>query len=74
MDASAETVKIYTRNAENVTGKYPDIVHRMPQHLKPDVESVVLDGEGVAFDLEKQKIEPFQVRSQKERFRVCFRN
>jgi hypothetical protein len=50
-----------SRNAENNTGKYPDIVARLPLQLKPGVKSIVLDSEAVAWDKETKKILPFQV-------------
>ena len=58
-----ETVLIYSRNSENVTGKYPDIVEQVPKHLKPEIQSIVLDCETVPFDAQEQKILPFQVLS-----------
>ncbi len=50
------------RNAEDNTGKYPDIVARLPGLLQPHVQSIVFDSEAVAWDNEKKKIQPFQVR------------
>lgn len=55
------TVSIYSRNAENNTGKYPDIVGRVKGWLQPGVKSIVLDTEAVAWDPEHKKIKPFQV-------------
>lgn len=49
------------RNSENNTGKYPDIVQRVHKALKPEVKSIVLDAEAVAYDKDKKKILPFQV-------------
>eukprot|EP00210_Caulerpa_lentillifera_P002984 g2849.t1 len=58
---------VYSRNFENLTPKYPDIVKRMPQFLKEGVESVVLDCESVAYDQQNQKILPFQALSTRAR-------
>jgi len=68
------SVAVYTRNAENVTGKYPDIVKRVPKYLKPEVESIVLDCESVAFDVETNKILPFQRLSTRARKDVTLSN
>lgn len=62
-----KTVHIFSRNAENNTGKYPDIVARLPGLLQPHVKSIVFDSEAVAWDNEKKKIQPFQVLSTRAR-------
>eukprot|EP00879_Flechtneria_rotunda_P032951 GHRR01036451.1.p1 GENE.GHRR01036451.1~~GHRR01036451.1.p1 ORF type:complete len:117 (-),score=34.59 GHRR01036451.1:371-721(-) len=54
-------VHIYSRNAEDMTPRYPDIVARLPACLAPGTDSIVIDGEAVAWDPEKNKILPFQV-------------
>lgn len=54
------SVQIYSRNAENTTGRYPDVVERVRKHLKEGVKSAVLDAETVAYDAEAG-ILPFQV-------------
>ena len=56
-------VFIYSRNSENNTSKFPDIVEFMPSVTKPGVTAVVLDCEAVAYDREEKKILPFQVRA-----------
>ena len=56
-------VRVFSRNLEDNTVKYPDIVTTFKAHLKPGVRSVVLDAEAVAFDRETKKILPFQVLS-----------
>jgi len=55
-------VAIYSRNSENNTNKYPDIVAMLPKLLKAGTTSVVLDCEAVAYDRVDKKILPFQVR------------
>eukprot|EP00198_Chlamydomonas_reinhardtii_P013554 XP_001702891.1 DNA ligase [Chlamydomonas reinhardtii] len=62
-----KTVHIFSRNAENNTPKYPDIVSRIKGLLKPEVDSIVFDAEAVAYDPEKKKILPFQVLSTRAR-------
>lgn len=61
------TVHVYSRNLENTTSKYPDIVARMPQAMAPGVKSVVLDGEVQAWDTEKKVFLPFQVLTTRKR-------
>jgi hypothetical protein len=56
-----KTVHIYSRNAEDMTPRYPDILARLPSWLAPGTDSIVIDGEAVAWDPEKNKILPFQV-------------
>ncbi|KAK3932515.1 DNA ligase 1 [Frankliniella fusca] len=62
-------VSIYSRNQENNTSKYPDIISRLATRkcLKDNVKSFVLDSEAVAFDKEKQQILPFQILSTRKR-------
>lgn len=57
----AGEVSIYSRNSENNTTKYPDLVSTLPSLLKGSTKSVVLDCEAVAFDRTTNKILPFQV-------------
>jgi DNA ligase-1 len=68
------SVKIYSRNSEDNTGKYPDIVSLIPKQLKPGVTSVVLDAEAVAYDREANKVLPFQVLSTRARKDVTVDN
>ena len=60
-------VRIYSRNSEDNTTKYPDIIARMPNVLKDNVKSAVIDSESVAWDREKKQIQPFQVLSTRKR-------
>jgi DNA ligase 1 len=59
--------KIYSRNSEDNTGKYPDIAGLFPRLLQPGVSSVVFDAEAVAYDRTTGKILPFQVLSTRSR-------
>lgn len=61
------TVHVYSRNLENTTTKYPDIVARMPKAMAPGIKSVVLDGEVQAWDTEKKVFLPFQVLTTRKR-------
>lgn len=60
-------VHIFSRNQENNTSKYPDIISRIPQVKKESVRSCVLDSEAVAWDREKKQIQPFQVLTTRKR-------
>lgn len=64
-------VHIYSRNSEDNTTKYPDIIGRIPKVLKDSVKSCVIDSEAVAWDAEKKQIQPFQVLSTRKR-KVCY--
>ena len=56
-------VSIFSRNQEDNTVKFPDIVNGLKKYLLPGVKSVVIDCEAVAFDREQTKILPFQILS-----------
>eukprot|EP00761_Pharyngomonas_kirbyi_P007191 gb/GECH01007200.1/.p1 GENE.gb/GECH01007200.1/~~gb/GECH01007200.1/.p1 ORF type:complete len:791 (+),score=168.03 gb/GECH01007200.1/:1-2373(+) len=60
---SPESISIFSRNAENHTGKYPDIVKMLPQVMNDNTQNCIIDCEVVAWDKEKDKILPFQVLS-----------
>ncbi|KAI6228775.1 DNA ligase [Aphelenchoides fujianensis] len=49
---SASEMFIYSRNQENHTGKYPDIIKRMPAALVDPKVEFIADGEVVAWDLD----------------------
>ena len=52
---------MYSRNSEDNTTKYPDIVASIPKLVKPGVRGLVLDCEAVAYDRTLGKLLPFQV-------------
>lgn len=70
-DASASEkigkTKIYSRNSEDMSVKYPDIVSSIPHFLKDSTKSFVLDGEVVAWSTEEKKILPFQILATRKR-------
>ncbi|KAJ1848423.1 ATP-dependent DNA ligase Cdc17, partial [Coemansia sp. RSA 2708] len=65
-DGSEQCV-IFSRNAENNTGKYPDIARAVKEFPKADVTSYILDCEAVAWDLETGKIRSFQTLSSRKK-------
>jgi DNA ligase-1 len=60
-------IHVYSRNQENNTSKYPDIISRMPKVLRREVTSCIIDTESVAWDRDKGQILPFQVLSTRKR-------
>lgn len=51
---------IFSRNSEDLSKKYPDILAKLPTWVKEGIKSFVLDCETVAWDVEEKKVLPFQ--------------
>lgn len=51
---------IFSRNSEDLSKKYPDILAKLETWVKPDTKSFVLDCETVAWDMVEKKLLPFQ--------------
>lgn len=62
-----EDLCIFSRNQENMSSKYPDIMETMRVAPKEGVSSFVLDTEAVAWDAKEGHILPFQVLSTRKR-------
>jgi len=66
------SVRVFSRNQEDNTNKYPDIVRRMQTLLagleqQQSVMSAVIDSEAVAWDRQQNCILPFQELSRRKR-------
>ncbi|KAL2047030.1 hypothetical protein N7G274_001048 [Stereocaulon virgatum] len=51
---------IFSRNSEDLSKKYPDILAKLNTWIKSETKSFVLDCETVAWDLVEKKVLPFQ--------------
>lgn len=60
-------VSVFSRNSEDMSVKYPDLIEHMQKAIKPETNSFVLDAEAVAWDKEVGKILPFQELSKRKR-------
>ena len=51
---------IFSRNSEDLSKKYPDILAKLPTWVNENTKSFVLDCETVAWDVKEKKVLPFQ--------------
>lgn len=51
---------IFSRNSEDLSKKYPDILAKLHTWVRPETKSFVLDCESVAWDVAEKKVLPFQ--------------
>ncbi|KAK0385819.1 hypothetical protein NLU13_6996 [Sarocladium strictum] len=58
--AANGVASIFSRNSEDLSKKYPDILGKLHTWVKSDTKSFVLDCETVAWDTEEKKVLPFQ--------------
>lgn len=65
--------KIYSRNSEDLTEKYPDLCENLKYICKEDYD-FILDGEIVAYDLETKKILSFQTLTTRKRKNVSLKD
>ncbi|KAH6671562.1 DNA ligase [Plectosphaerella plurivora] len=59
-EAAAGVANIFSRNSEDLSKKYPDILSKLHTWVKDDTKSFVLDCETVAWDVDEKKVLPFQ--------------
>ncbi|KAF8754706.1 DNA ligase [Rhizoctonia solani] len=57
----------FSRNSEDMSKKYPDLVEQLPRCFKESTKSFVLDAEAVAIDKTTKKLLPFQELSKRKR-------
>lgn len=67
-------VVIYSRNLENMTHTYPDVVQNILQAVKPGVKSFIVDSEIVGIDRETGRILSFQVLMSRNKKNVEIEN
>ncbi len=58
-----DAIKIFTRNLENVTEQFPDIINYIKEKIK--IKECIIDCEAVAYDKKTKKHLPFQNISQR---------
>lgn len=59
-EAAGGVANIFSRNSEDLSRKYPDILSKLHTWVKDDTKSFVLDCETVAWDVDEKKVLPFQ--------------
>jgi DNA ligase-1 len=59
-EAASGVASIFSRNSEDLSKKYPDILAKLHAWVKSDTKSFVLDCETVAWDVAEKKVLPFQ--------------
>lgn len=66
---STGEIKIFSRNSEDMSQRYPDVIENIHGFIKDkdSTKSLILDCEAVAFDRESNKILPFQVLTTRKR-------
>ncbi|CCL99545.1 uncharacterized protein FIBRA_01563 [Fibroporia radiculosa] len=61
------TVGVFSRNSEDMSKKYPDLMEQLPNCINESTKSFVLDAEAVAIDKDTGKLMPFQELSRRKR-------
>jgi DNA ligase-1 len=59
-DKKGGLAAIFSRNSEDLSKKYPDVLAKLDTWVKPGTKSFVLDCETVAWDTVEKKVLPFQ--------------
>ncbi|KAI2612527.1 ATP-dependent DNA ligase [Hypoxylon fragiforme] len=59
-EAAKGVASIFSRNSEDLSKKYPDILAKLDTWIKEGTKSFVLDCETVAWDVTEKKVLPFQ--------------
>lgn len=58
-------IRLFTRNLEEVTFMYPDVVEGLVSQI--DADEVILEGEAIAYNPDTNEYLPFQLTSQRKR-------
>ncbi|KAF9270200.1 ATP-dependent DNA ligase [Marasmius fiardii PR-910] len=61
------TLCVFSRNSEDMSKKYPDLIEQFPRCIKDSTKTFVLDAEAVAIDRTTRKLMPFQELSRRKR-------
>ncbi|GAA5822608.1 hypothetical protein JCM5353_005502 [Sporobolomyces roseus] len=61
------SIKVFSRNSEDMSVKYPDLVIQLPRCIKEGTKSFVIDCEAVAWDSEEKRLLEFQKLSTRKR-------
>lgn len=59
-EAAGGVASIFSRNSEDLSKKYPDVLAKLDTWIREDTKSFVLDCETVAWDVDEKKVLPFQ--------------
>lgn len=59
-EAAKGVASIFSRNSEDLSKKYPDVLEKLHTWIKDGTKSFVLDCETVAWDMAEKKVLPFQ--------------
>ncbi|KJP90112.1 hypothetical protein AK88_00281 [Plasmodium fragile] len=69
-----DNIKIFSRNLETMTEKYPDVIQIVRDQIISGAKECIIDSEVVAYDIENKKILPFQVLTTRKRKDVDIEN
>ncbi|GJN94118.1 hypothetical protein Rhopal_007192-T1 [Rhodotorula paludigena] len=61
------SIRVFSRNSEDMTVKYPEFVTQLPRCIKDNTTSFVIDAEAVAWDTEEKRLLEFQKLSTRKR-------
>ena len=61
------TARVYSRNLEESSAKFPDVIRAVLAAAPPDLESCIIDSEAVGWDPVARKLLPFQTLSHRAR-------